>query len=80
MLTTQLIHLERQSRRHTRLLRGPAPTKTDGAWVSQAAPLLAHAGVYADNSTRWIPGSSDFVELTLTPRVSSTASSEAETT
>jgi len=48
--------------------------------VPQAAPLLAHAGVYADNSARWISGSSDFVKLTLTPGVSSTPSSEAETT
>jgi hypothetical protein len=56
------------------------PTMTDQAWAPHAAPLLAHAGVYADNSTRWIPGSSDFVELTLTPRFPEPASPGPQTT
>jgi hypothetical protein len=39
------------------------------AWTPQSAPLLAHAVVYTDEGSKWIPNSSDFVELSLSPRV-----------
>jgi len=38
------------------------------AWAPTAAPLLAHAVVYADHTSTWVPRNNNFVKLTLTPR------------
>jgi hypothetical protein len=38
------------------------------AWTPEPAPLLAHAVVYADGGSKWVPGSSSFVELRLAPQ------------
>jgi hypothetical protein len=53
--------------------RSQSATQGDAtsAWTPQPARVLAHAVVYADEGTRWVPNSSDFVELLLTPRVPS---------
>lgn len=42
-------------------------------WTPQPAPLLGHAVVYADDDKIWVPGSSTFVELSLSPRIADTA-------
>jgi hypothetical protein len=54
----------------------PSRTQSSGKatpWTPQPAPLLGHAAVYADDETKWVPGRSAFVELTLAPRVAETA-------
>jgi hypothetical protein len=41
-------------------------------WTPQAAPLLGHAVVYVDHGKKWVPGSSAFVELSLSPSIAKT--------
>jgi hypothetical protein len=55
------------------------PSRTQSAdpaasWRPQPAPLLGHAVVYADDGSKWVPGSSSFVKLNLQPRVTASAS------
>src|ERR1700691_1996837 len=38
-------------------------------WEAQTLPLLAHAAVYADGETSWVPAQNQFVELPLSPRI-----------
>jgi hypothetical protein len=40
-----------------------------GAWLPQAASMLGHAAIYADDGTKWVPGSGSFVSLRLKPRL-----------
>jgi hypothetical protein len=40
----------------------------DEPWQPQPLPLLAHAAVYADGETSWVPEQNQFVELFLSPR------------
>jgi hypothetical protein len=47
----------------------PTATATEEAWQPQSLPLLAHAVVYADGETCWVPAQNRFVELVLTPEV-----------
>lgn len=46
------------------------PTATPGeeSWQPQPLPLLAHAVVYADRDTAWVPAQNQFVELLLSPQ------------
>ena len=37
-------------------------------WQPQPLPLLAHAVVYADGDTAWVPAQNEFVELLLSPQ------------
>jgi hypothetical protein len=49
----------------------PSRTQTSHpttVWTPEPGPLLAHAVVYADGGTTWVPGSTSFVELRLAPR------------
>lgn len=41
---------------------------TTNVWRPESAPMLGHAVVYAGDQTKWVPGSSEFVKLMLTPR------------
>lgn len=47
-------------------------------WQPQSAPLLGHAVMYADDEKKWIPGSSEFVELKLSPHVAANAMASAQ--
>jgi hypothetical protein len=38
------------------------------SWKAQTLPMLAHAAVYADGETCWVPARNQFVELPLSPR------------
>jgi len=40
----------------------------DSEWEPKTAAMLGHAAIYADDGTKWVPGSSDFVSLELSPR------------
>ena len=37
-------------------------------WEAQTLPVLAHAAVYADGETSWVPAKNQFIELPLSPR------------
>jgi hypothetical protein len=37
-------------------------------WEARTLPMLAHAAVYADGETSWVPAKNRFVELPLSPR------------
>jgi hypothetical protein len=37
-------------------------------WEAQISPMLAHAVVYADGGTSWVPAQNKFIELPLSPR------------
>jgi hypothetical protein len=37
-------------------------------WEAMTLPMLAHAAVYADGETSWVPAKNQFVELPLSPR------------
>lgn len=41
-------------------------------WEAQTLPMLAHAVVYADGETSWVPAKDQFVELPLSPRTQGT--------
>jgi hypothetical protein len=45
----------------------PTATATEGPWQPQPLALLAHAAVYADGETSWVPAQNKFVELLLMP-------------
>ena len=46
----------------------PTGTPGDEAWAPQPLPALAHAAVYADGETVWVPAQNKFVELALSPK------------
>ena len=46
----------------------PTAAPDDQSWQPQPLPLLAHAAVYADRDTSWVPAQNQFVELPLSPR------------
>lgn len=46
----------------------PAATAAEEEWQPQPLPLLAHAVVYADGETSWVPAPNQFVELSLSPK------------
>ena len=46
----------------------PTATAVDEPWRPQSLPLLAHAVVYADGTTSWVPTQNQFVELLLSPK------------
>lgn len=48
----------------------PTATAADDAWQPRPLPLLAHAAVYADGETSWVPAQNQFVELLLSPKTS----------
>ncbi len=37
-------------------------------WEARTLPILAHAALYADGETSWVPAQNKFVELPLSPR------------
>jgi hypothetical protein len=49
----------------------PTAIASDEAWRPQPLPLLAHAVVYADGETSWVPAQNQFVELLLSPTAAS---------
>jgi len=46
----------------------PTATAAGNAWQPQPLPALAHAAVYADGETVWVPAQNKFVELPLSPK------------
>ena len=46
----------------------PTATAAEEVWQPQPMPLLAHAAVYADGETSWVPAQTQFAELLLSPR------------
>lgn len=46
----------------------PARTAGEEPQQPHALPLLAHAAVYADGETSWVPAQNQFVELPLSPQ------------
>jgi hypothetical protein len=49
----------------------PTATAADEEWQPQPLPVLAHAAVYADGGTIWVPAQNKFVELALSPKAAS---------
>ena len=49
----------------------PTATAAGAAWQPQPLPVLAHAAVYADGETIWVPAQNKFVELALLPKAAS---------
>jgi hypothetical protein len=46
----------------------PSAAVGQTAWAAQALPMLAHAAVYAEGETCWVPAKNQFVQLPLSPR------------
>ena len=46
----------------------PAAAVGRTAWEARTRPMLAHAAVYADGETCWVPAQNKFIELPLAPR------------
>ena len=46
----------------------PTATPSEETWRPQPLPLLAHAAVYADGETVWVPAQNKFVELAISPK------------
>ena len=46
----------------------PAANVGREPWAARPLPMLAHAAVYADGETRWVPAQNKFIELPLSPR------------
>lgn len=46
----------------------PTASAAEESWQPQALPLLAHAAVYADGATSWVPAQNQFVPLLLAPQ------------
>lgn len=46
----------------------PTANAGQSPWRPQSLPMLAHAAVYADGQTTWVPAQNQFVELQLSPR------------
>jgi hypothetical protein len=51
----------------------PTAASADKPWKPEPLPLLAHAAVYADGETCWVPAQSRFVEMMLSPHSSPTS-------
>lgn len=50
----------------------PTRSARETDWTPASSPMLAHAAVYTDTEEKWVPAKNRFVELALTPRVSTT--------
>jgi hypothetical protein len=46
----------------------PTAPNGDETWEPKSLPMLAHAAVYADGDTSWVPANNEFVELNLAPQ------------
>ena len=46
----------------------PAASVGQAAWAARPLPMLAHAAVYADDETYWVPAQNKFIELPLSPQ------------
>jgi hypothetical protein len=46
----------------------PTAAPAEEAWQPHPLALLAHAAVYADGETSWVPAQNQFVELLLSPK------------
>lgn len=46
----------------------PTAITAEEAWQPRPLPLLAHAAVYTDGETSWVPAQNQFVELLLAPK------------
>ena len=53
----------------------PTAAAGEESWRPQPLPLLAHAVVYADGDTAWVPGQNKFVEFQLSPKETVSAGS-----
>jgi hypothetical protein len=51
----------------------PAAGVGQAAWAARPLPMLAHAAVYADDETHWVPAQNKFIELPLSPRTPAAA-------
>ncbi|GEM_PF-983237 len=51
----------------------PAAAADQPSWEARTLPMLAHAAVYADGQTSWVPAQNRFVELPLSPRIPAAA-------
>jgi hypothetical protein len=56
----------------------PSASVGQAQWEAQPLPMLAHAAVYADGETVWVPAKNRFVELPLSPRTTNRQSSDQE--
>ncbi len=52
----------------------PTTSPTESVWAPRPLPILAHAGVYGDNQTAWVPAQNQFVELQISPTATSPVS------
>jgi len=46
----------------------PTAAVGESAWHAQSLPMLAHAAVYANGQTVWVPAQNRFIELPLSPQ------------
>jgi hypothetical protein len=46
----------------------PSAAVGQTSWEPRTVPVLAHAAVYADGETSWVPAQNRFIELPLSPR------------
>ena len=46
----------------------PTASAAGAAWQPEPLSALAHAAVYADGETLWVPAQNKFVELALSPK------------
>ncbi len=51
----------------------PAAAASQSSWGARPLPMLAHAAVYADGQTSWVPAQNQFIELPLSPRTPAAA-------
>jgi len=57
----------------------PAAAAGQSSWAARPLPMLAHAAVYADGQTSWVPAQNRFVELPLAPRNQAASAGQPET-
>ena len=46
----------------------PSAAVGQAPWEPRTLPMLAHAAVFADGETAWVPTQNRFIELPLSPR------------
>jgi hypothetical protein len=51
----------------------PSAAVGQAPWQARTLPMLAHAAVYADGETCWVPAQNQFVELPLSPQTPAAA-------
>lgn len=56
----------------------PTANTGESPWQAQPLPMLAHAAVYADGETSWVPARNQFIELPLSPKSPPAAASARE--